>query len=603
MLHPDDVTRAREAMETHFSEHTPYDMEYRLRTKGGEYRWIRVRGQALWDARGKPLRMSGFLDDIDKQKKAEEALRQSNAELHNSEERYRSLIENIDLGIVLIDRQHRILMVNETNAKMGERPAQELVGQECFRIFEKRETVCEHCPGVKAMATGRPAEAEAQGVRSDGSEFAVQLRAFPVRGSDGTPTGFIEVAEDITERKQTAVKLLEAKQAAEAASRAKSEFLANMSHEIRTPMTAILGFSDMLLDASLNHEALEAARTIKRNGEHLLTIINDILDLSKIEAGRQEVETTECSPHEVLMEVVSTMQVAAEAKGLALRVEGAANVPKVVRTDPRRLRQILVNLMGNAIKFTEVGSVRVIVQRDPRSPDKPALRFDVIDTGIGLSEEQLGGLFQPFYQADGSTKRRFGGTGLGLALSQRLATMLGGAITATSTLGQGSTFRLTIAIGTPDQKRARDHAPPTPEAAPARNCFACRILLAEDGPDNQRLIAHVLRKAGAEITVAQNGQIAVDLVLSAQQAGNSFDVVLMDMQMPVMDGFEATARLRSAGLRTPVIALTAHAMTEDRQRRLDAGCNDYVAKPLDVATLLAVVTRHLAEPVPSRRDV
>jgi two-component system CheB/CheR fusion protein len=837
LLHPNDVARARQAMEAHFHARVPYDMEYRLRTKGGEYRWFRIRGQALWDSQGKPLRMSGFLDDIDKQKKAEEALWQSNAELQamydgmadglliadletkrllranaaictmlgysmeelrsmsvtdvhpaadvsavmeilqaqvegrlqlgedlpvlrkdgtlcradirterilyhgrpcligffrdvtqrhrmekvlrDSEERYRSLVENIDLGILLIDRQHRLVMVNEAGARIVDSTAKEIVGQECFRVFEKREMVCDHCPGEKAMATGHAAEAEWHGVRTDGSAVAVRQRAFPVRGSDGVPSGFIEVVEDITERKradetlrhthdqlqtiydgiiegllitdvetkrfvrvssalcqmlgyteqellqlsikdihppeeapndlqrfdaaaegrvtidedrpvlrkdgsifyaditahrivyqgrpsllalfrditerkQTAKKLIEAKLAAEAASRAKSEFLANMSHEIRTPMTAILGFSEIILDASVGEEVCEAARTIKRNGEHLLTIINDILDLSKIEAGRQDLETLECSPHEVLMEVVSTMQVPAEAKGLALRVEGAANVPKVVRTDPRRLRQILVNLIGNAIKFTEVGSVRVVVRMDTQATEKPALRFDVVDTGIGLSPEQLGGLFRPFCQADGSSKRRFGGTGLGLALSRRLANLLGGEITVTSTLGQGSTFSLAIASVKPGPKPSGDHAPLTPRVTLPQRPLHCRILLAEDGPDNQRLIAHVLRKAGAEITVAQNGQRAVELVLAAEQAGNPFDIVLMDMQMPVMDGFEATTRLRSAGLVTPIIALTAHAMVDDRQRCLDAGCNAYVGKPLDVATLLAAVARHLA---------
>jgi CheY-like chemotaxis protein len=235
---------------------------------------------------------------------------------------------------------------------------------------------------------------------------------------------------------------------------------------------------------------------------------------------------------------------------------------------------------------------------DTQAAEKPALRFDVIDTGIGLSPDQLGCLFRPFCQADGSTKRRFGGTGLGLALSQRLANLLGGEITVTSTLGQGSTFSLAIASAKPGTEPSGDQAPQTPRVTLPQSPLHCRILLAEDGPDNQRLIAHVLRKAGAEITVAQNGQRAVELALAAEQAGNPFDIVLMDMQMPVMDGFEAAARLRSAGLLMPIIALTAHAMTEDRQRCLDVGCNGYVVKPLDVATLAAVVARHLpAAPV------
>jgi CheY-like chemotaxis protein len=254
-----------------------------------------------------------------------------------------------------------------------------------------------------------------------------------------------------------------------------------------------------------------------------------------------------------------------------------------------------VNLIGNAIKFTEVGGVQVVVQLDALAPDETKVRFDVIDTGIGLSEEQIGFLFQPFSQVDGSSKRRFGGTGLGLAVSKRLANMLGGDIAVTSTLGEGSTFSVTIATGGLDKKPSNNHSPKNSQATMSQSRLDDRILLAEDGPDNQRLIAHLLRKVGAEVTVAENGQVAVDLVLAAQEAGNPFDIILMDMQMPVMDGCEATKQLRSAGCVTPIIALTAHAMTEYRQKCLDAGCSDYIAKPFDISTLVTVVAKHLVE--------
>ena len=526
-----------------------------------------------------------FARDITQRQQAEAAVRES-------EERYRSLVENIDMGITLIDRQHRILMVNNAQATLFGRTPRDYVGQACFQAFEKRDTICDHCPGVQAMTTGRSAEVETQGVRDDGSRFTARLRAFPVVGTDGTPTGFIEVVEDITNRKRADEELSRAKEAAEAANLAKSEFLANMSHEIRTPMTAILGFADILRGRSTDQECDEAARIIQRNGQHLLHLINDILDLSKIEAGKFEVEHVVCLPHQIVAEVVSTMKVRADAKGLPLTLDVLGDVPERITTDPARLRQILVNLIGNAIKFTEVGGVRVVMRFDGTSADDAKLRFDVIDTGIGMSEKQLALLFQPFAQADASTRRRFGGTGLGLAISKRLAGMLGGEVSVSSTPEQGSTFSLTITAGlVPGAKLAGGAvtAKPQPPVTSIPQPLKCRVLLAEDGPDNQRLIAFLLRKSGAEVVVAENGQIAVRLALAAEQAGSPFDVILMDMQMPVMDGYEATGQLRNAGYANPIIALTAHAMTEDRQKCIEAGCNEYASKPIHPGSLLELI--------------
>jgi len=291
------------------------------------------------------------------------------------------------------------------------------------------------------------------------------------------------------------------------------------------------------------------------------------------------------------------MKVAADAKGLPLSVECAGKVPDCIQTDLRRLRQILVNLIGNAIKFTEDGGVRIVMRLDAHTDDEPKLQFDVVDTGIGLSEEQMGFLFQPFSQVDGSSTRRFGGTGLGLAVSKRLATILGGDVAVTSILGIGSTFSVTIATGPLDDvAQVGDHSSKSPRSTIPGSRLNCRVLLAEDGPDNQRLIAHILRKAGAEVVVADNGQVAVDLALAARQAGNPFDVILMDMQMPVMDGYQATRQLRKTGYEGSVIALTASAMSEDRRKCLDAGCNDYTTKPIDRAVLLECVAKCVGEP-------
>ena len=386
--------------------------------------------------------------------------------------------------------------------------------------------------------------------------------------------------------------------AAETANRAKSEFLANMSHEIRTPMTAILGFADVLLRSATETQTVDFAKIIKRNGEHLLNIINDILDLSRIEAGKQAIELHVCSPRDIAAEVVSTMKVRADAKGIPLTLEIKGEIPESIRTDLSHLRQILINLVGNAIKFTETGSVRVVVQLDRKADERPKVRFDVIDTGIGLSDEQIGVLFRPFSQADASTTRRFGGTGLGLAISKRLAGMLGGRITVASVLGKGSTFGLTVAtgplggvglVGDPS-KEADAHS----DAREDRRVVPCRILLAEDLPDNRSLIGCLLHDAATEVSMAENGQIALEMALAAQQQGNPFDVILMDIQMPVMDGHEATRRLRAGGYKGPIIALTAFAMSEDCQKCIDAGCNDYLSKPIDPEKLIGLVEAHLS---------
>jgi signal transduction histidine kinase/ActR/RegA family two-component response regulator len=402
------------------------------------------------------------------------------------------------------------------------------------------------------------------------------------------------------------------REAAETASRAKSGFLANMSHEIRTPMTAILGYADLLLDPHLEPaDRLAHVSVIRRNGEHLLQIINDILDLSKIEAGRLDIERIECSPARVLGDVASLMRVRAAEKRLRFAVHYVPPLPSVVRTDPTRLRQILINLVGNAIKFTVDGEVVVTLAVVGASP--AVLSLTVRDTGVGMSEEQLRSLFAPFSQADASTTRRFGGTGLGLSISKRLAHALGGDITVESAPGLGSTFTVAIpvtvplgatwdevvseSIQSPERAGVRTVRGPhassdVPPGAPPLD--GLRILLAEDGPDNQRLLTHVLQRAGAIVEVAANGLEAVEAM--NRHGVPPFDVILMDMQMPVMDGYAATRRLRAIGHRRPIIALTAHAMDGDRAACLDAGCDDYATKPIDRARLIAMIRAHADSP-------
>ena len=394
---------------------------------------------------------------------------------------------------------------------------------------------------------------------------------------------------------------------AAAANRSKSEFLANMSHEIRTPMTAILGFADVLLEQGDLEQApperIEAAKTIRRNGEYLLRIINDILDLSKVEAGKMSVRRVPCEPCKIIAEVVSLVRVKAEDKRLVFGIEYIGAAPETIRTDPTRLRQILINLIGNAIKFTEAGGVRLIT-RLVDGAHEPVMQFDVVDTGLGMTREQVARLFRPFTQADASTTRQFGGTGLGLTISKRFAEMLGGDVTVVdSQRGIGTRFRATVTTGLLDGVRMiEDPMSATAVAADATEACECaaptslqgsHVLLAEDGLDNQRLIGHVLTKAGTEVTIVENGELAVDAALAAHNEGRPFDVILMDMQMPVMDGYRAVGLLRQGGYTGVIIALTAHAMGGDREKCIQAGCDAYASKPINLKGMIEMIHKHI----------
>ena len=405
----------------------------------------------------------------------------------------------------------------------------------------------------------------------------------------------LQEANDHLEQRVTerTVELARACQAAEAASRAKSEFLANMSHEIRTPLNAIIGFADALQRGwfESDEEQSEMLSTIQTSGRHLTRVINDILDLSKIESGMMELEEQAESPHHLLSEVVSMMRVSFREKNLSLDYTWEGPIPERIVTDNARLRQILLNLLGNARKFTSSGGVQLIAHVEPQA-EPPQLVIDVIDTGIGIPTDKQEQVFDPFVQADTSVTRKYGGTGLGLAISRKLARMLGGDLTVNSHLGKGSNFQLRVAVGdlrnvmlTP--ANAVGDIVPSRQAKAVSNgdvprLHGLRVLVVDDGLANRKLISLVLTRAGAEMAQAENGQVAYDLI----QSGRTFDVVLLDMQMPVMDGYTAAAKLRADGVTTPIIALTAHAMKGDRDKCLQAGCSDFLSKPINTDELL-----------------
>jgi len=412
--------------------------------------------------------------------------------------------------------------------------------------------------------------------------------------------------------------LQRAREKAEAATTSMSLFLANMSHEIRTPMSAILGFAEVLSEEQANPaDQSFAIGAIRRSSENLLTIINDILDLSKIEAGGMGVEIVSCAPLSIIQDSVALMQAQALARGLELFMELKAPVPEMIETDPTRLSQILINLISNAIKFTEHGGIKVVVDLtkeklelriDQDSSDAPPadirLRIQVMDTGIGINDAQRNRLFQRFTQADPSTTRRFGGSGLGLTISRHLSRMLGGDITISSEVGLGSVFTVEVGIGNAGPHKMVSTLPPYPHekvnlklknAAASNNPTQSKnkitVLVAEDGEDNQRLIFHHLSRAGMKVIVANNGLEAVDLAVAAQKQSRAPEVILMDMQMPIMDGYEATLKLRELGWRGAIVAITAHAMTGDRERCTQAGCDDYLTKPINSKALIETVQK------------
>lgn len=520
-----------------------------------------------------PVRMadhtffSAFIRDISEQQKLKRDLILKSEALENSLN-----------GFDIVDENGKFVYANRAYLDMwGYDSLDEIKGTSPASHCADPETPIKI---IQALKEKGECDIEFVAKRKDGSTFDVRMLARLGHDSEGHEV-YPTTAVDVTEKKQAERQLQESKEAAERANRAKSQFLANMSHEIRTPIGVIQGFADLLNESEgLSAEKKQWVETICRNTRLLTSVIGEILDLSRVEADRLEIENVVFHLSDLIEDIGTSMRFKAEEKGLALYLLVDPDVPAKVVTDPTRLRQILINLIGNAIKFTDQGTVRVQFSRQQYDGNKDGLKVIISDTGIGMTLEQQQRVFEPFVQADSSTTRKYGGTGLGLAISKRLAKALKGDLRLVeSAPGKGTTFELTFCCGSQVEQTSVKSG--ETKKMDFRGQFNSKnILLVEDSPDNQRLIQRFLSESGANIALANNGREGVE-----KASAQNFDLILMDIQMPEMDGYEALRTLRNKGNQTPVLALTAHALREERERAEKAGFNDYLTKPVTKAML------------------
>ncbi len=527
----------------------------------------------------------GFFRDITDRKRAEEMLRESSSNL-------RTLHESMRDAFVSVDMDGRLLDFNSSYLELLGYPEEELRSKtyvdltpEKWHDFEKR-IVAE-----QVLPRGFSDVYEKEYRHKDGTLIPIELRTVLIRDSSGKPELMWAIIRDINERKRTEAALIEAKYLAEQANQAKSQFLANMSHEIRTPLTAIVGFAELLADTGLSEEQHRYLGNISSSSENLLLLINDILDLSRIETGKFKLRSKELHLREIVDEVLVTQALVAQSKGLEIGVDIPDAVPDNLTGDPIRVKQILLNLVGNAIKFTERGEITIAVAVEEQHSSAVLLRIDVIDTGIGIGPEHLTNIFIPFSQVDSSSTRQYGGTGLGLAICAQLASLMGGEIWVDSQLDAGSTFHVRV--------------PFVVNNASSPSCISqhvdqpllwlggpLHVLLVEDNETNRLLFTQMLEKYGHSVDVAENGAICLE-----KWRQTNYDIVLMDVQMPVMDGIEAAMKIREMergrDTKVPIIALTAHAMKSDRVNLMNKEFDGYLSKPMTVNDLLGEIKRCL----------
>lgn len=590
LVHPEDLPVTEAALQAHFRGETGnFSCVYRVMCKNGEYKWILGRGMLVSrDSEGKPLRAIGTHTDINERKQADE-----------ERERLLHIIMDASDFIASADMGGHLFFLNPSGAKLVGLPVDcdltSLQIKDMHPEWATRKVLEEGVPA--ALQHGYWQSETALLNKLDGREIPVSQLLLLHRDANGVPQQISTIMRDISSFKQAEQTMRQAKEAAEAHAYAKSEFLANMSHEIRTPMNGIIGLTQLALNKECPTDIRDYLEKISSSSQSLLGILNDILDFSKLEAGRMQVDQASFDLDNVLDNLRNLFEERAEAKQLVFDIDVSENTPRDLIGDALRIQQILSNLIGNAIKFTLQGKVRLAIGVKQLQGSQAFLTFTVADTGIGMSEAFRNQLFQPFSQADGSITRKFGGTGLGLAISQNLLRLMGGEFEVASQPDQGTSISFELRLSISSHGRIRnDRHREKHEAGKlehelqeaAKNLKGVRILVAEDNKINQQVVKEFLKLSGMEVEIANNGQEALDIL----KAGN-FDAILMDMHMPEMDGVQATKLIRSgteyAGL--PIIALTAGVTQEERDSCMSAGMNDFVTKPINPGVLLSSLSR------------
>jgi two-component system, sensor histidine kinase and response regulator len=587
IVHPEDRVRGRAANDRHLQDGSPlYDVELRIAVKQGGYRWFRLRGSAERDASGRVIRMAGSIQDIHRQREVEAALGEAQARFDRAVKGTQDGLWEADMvrgSMWLSPRAHALLGYEEGELHQGVEVLRERMHPEELAANDEALNV--------TLAQGLDIDREMRLRRKDGLYRWFRVRATPTV-TDGVMRCMSGCLQDVTEAHEARNALLQATEAAQAASQAKSAFLANVSHEIRTPMNGIIGMTSLMLDTSLDRTQRDYADTIRSSADSLLTVINDLLDFSKIEAGKLDIERIEMDLTGSVEDVGATLAFQAAAKNLELVINVQPDVPASVLGDPQRIRQCLVNLIGNAIKFTSIGEIAVDVSRVGGDPAHPLIRFEVRDSGIGISAEAAQKLFQPFVQADASTTRNFGGTGLGLSIVRRLVELMGGEIGVQSEPNKGSRFWFVLPLPVAELRAAV-----AADVNTARNAsHACRILIVDDNETNRRVVATRLAHAGYDVALASSGREALVTLQIARGSGRGFDVVLSDQQMPEMDGAALGERILgdSAFGQTRVVLLTSVDRHGDLSRFASMGFAGYLTKPIRMRELLACIDKVLS---------
>ena len=579
-VHPDDRTRVDAAVRASMESGEPFVFDHRVLRADGNERILHARGEVVRDENGCTIKMVGTGQDVTEARQREAALAETERQLLVAQRLSKSGTWRYDINTGMSEWSAEMFRLYDLEPTPGPQPLEVLLANidpaDAAMLRYRTLRAAETGEGWSADVHVRTATGETRIVWGTAEvEFDEHGKAVCIRGT----------RQDVTEVRHNEQRLRESEERAQLASRQKSQFLANMSHEIRTPLNGVIGMTELLADSALAPTQREHVNALHSAAKSLVHLLNDILDVSKIEAGKVTVETMNCDLPALIAETTALFKVAGDTKGVELRSVIDESTPQWVRIDPARVKQILGNLVGNGLKFTERGTVSLAVGRDD-----DRLRFTVTDTGIGIAAEDQERLMSPFEQGDASTTRRFGGTGLGLAISRDLAELMGGTITFTSKQNVGTTFVVEL----PYAPGAAPEPCTVPVASPHAPRTGGRVLLAEDTPVNQLVARAMLEKSGWTVEIVENGQQALNAL-----ARDTFDVVILDCQMPVLDGFSAARAIRDMPLpasAVPILAMTASALPEDRKRCLDAGMDEYLTKPISRAALDLALERVLATP-------